>query len=209
MHLCDQCRADRDWETDTTVLWHIKQNLAKPETDPSKARCRECTQWGGAPTFIQNPLFEICQRCALRLQQCQHCRTTTLPKEETDRLERHEALLDLFTLAMKAYGFSAAQRTFRVQADELGIDGVEEILAAIRAVHLDGRLDRPVWKKVLGANIYRHPRWCGSCGRPNGWHPALCRAERCGHLAVGTTAAYCALCATEERACEACGTSFE
>jgi len=209
MHLCDTCRAERDWDTDATVQWQIKQNLARPESDAMKARCGECTRPGDppAPTFIRNPLFAICKKCAERLQECQHCRNSTQTPEALAAVERREELLDLFTLAMKAYGISAVSDIFRDHAAALGIADCGAVVIAAKSVHLDSRGDRPIWKKVLGGNIYRHPRFCESCRGPYG--RAICRAERCGHLTVGAAAAFCALCATDERSCERCGTSYE
>lgn len=208
MHLCDACRAERDWETDAAVEWQIRQNLAKSASDPSKARCAECTRIGsGLPTHIRNPLFQICRKCAEHLAECQHCRGTTRTQGELAWLERREDLLDLFTVAMKAYGRTAARQMFIAQAEALGIERVQEAVLAAESSNLDARDHRALWKKVLGGNIYRHPRFCGGCRGPRG--RALCKSERCGHLTVGAEAAYCPLCATEERACEACGTSFE
>lgn len=209
MHLCDTCRAERDWETDATVQWQIKQNLARADTDAMKARCGECTRPGDppTPTFIRNPLFTVCKKCAERLKECQHCRGTTEAPEALAAAERREELIDLFTLGMKAYGVSLTTDIFRMHGPSLGIEDYGTVIIAAKSVHLDGRGDRPIWKKVLGANIYRHPRFCEICRGPAG--RALCKAERCGHLTIGAEAAFCALCATDERSCERCGTSYE
>lgn len=209
MHLCDACRAERDWETDATVRWQIKTNLARADGDPMKARCSECTRPGDppSPTYIRNPLFTMCKKCAERLKRCQRCRTSTETLEAQKISERREELIDLFTLGMKAYGFAATVGVFRERAEALGVTDVEAVIASASTLHLDGRLDRPIWKKVLGGNIYRHPRFCEDCRAPYG--RGICRAERCGHLTVGFAASWCALCATDERSCERCGTSYE
>lgn len=209
MHLCGKCRAERDWETDATVQWQIKTNLARPDGDAMKARCTECTRPGNppTPTYIRNPLFTMCKKCAERLQKCQYCRASTETSEALAEAERREELIDLFTLGMKAYGFTVMVAAFREHAAALGVADVEAAIVSAKSVHLDGRLDRPIWKKVLGGNIYRHPRFCEGCRAPNG--RGICRAERCGHLTIGLEASYCALCATDERSCERCGTSYE
>lgn len=208
MHLCDDCRAERDWETGTQVDYLIKANLAKKEDDPSKARCRECTRIDRSPTFIRNPLFEICKKCAERLRQCQHCRKSTLPKDELDRVERHQALLDLFTVALKAFGLGTTKTLFRQHAAEIGIEDIGAF-DRLSPGDLDARVDRPLWTKVLNGSWRSSPRWCEAHTGSVQWTKSLCRAERCSHWTIGQAAAWCALCAAEEHACETCGTSFE
>ncbi len=220
MHLCESCRTERDWENDASLLYMIKANLARTADDPAKARCKECTRPGtGEPTFIRNPIFQICKRCAERLRECQHCRSSTrLPIDQAAE-EAFETLFDAYVTLVKTFGAPAA-RTLLKEASL----SPEEACHAPTLIALDVglvdsaqpsqryhyRLQRPIWKKVWGTLTFsaRPPR-CADCPPPARRAPSMVRASSCGHWAAGMQAVWCLLCAVEQRVCSTCETSTE
>ncbi len=220
MHLCETCQKMRDWDRDTTVQWQIKENLARDSTHPAKARCAECTQPGsGAPTFVKNPMFQICRHCAERLQKCQHCLASTLRSPELAALEAFETLFDAFVTLVKTYGLSTACNLLSkaalspdeaVHAPALLALGTHDIDSSQRQQKYYYRLGRPIWTKVWGPLSFRttSPR-CAACAPPPRGAPEMVRAALCGHWTAGATAAWCLPCAVEQRACAVCEASTE
>jgi hypothetical protein len=198
MHLCVPCQDSRDWPTDPVVRTKIELNLQARED--LRARCATCR------TYIRNPLFRTCERCAITARHCQLCSKSTLsPEEQSAAAEREkrddafEQALDDFTLVVKRFGLRGqAAEAFIARHDE-------ETAARLRLVHLghiDGRADRPIWKEVLGQDVYRSP-YCGGCGTHT---PATFgKAINCGHFAIGEMMAWCLLCAVRNQRCATCG----
>ncbi|WKZ29463.1 MAG: hypothetical protein QY323_01890 [Patescibacteria group bacterium] len=220
MHLCETCRAEREWDTDESVRWQIAANLARSERDPAKARCAECTQIGsGAPTFIRNPLFQICRKCAERLDQCQHCRKPMSSSSVAGCGEVFETLFDAYVTLVKTYGRSTA-RTLLAAADlssaealhvptlvELDV-GLVDSMQPHQRYHY--RLKRDIWTKVwgqLGFSVV--PPRCEACPPPARAAPAMVRAAHCEHWTAGSSAVWCLPCAVLNRQCAICETSTE
>ena len=204
MHLCEPCRASRDWEDDPVVKTKIALNLQQRDEN-RRARCGTCR------TFIRNPLFQICARCADAAKLCQNCSKSTESPEALAAREASEVwrewLIDLFTQAVKTYGITASRDLFREQGPEvIGKDAAEFVL---RLDHRDidyGRENRPIMRLVFGPNVYRH-RFCASCSAIPKRAPAIVKADLCGHWTTSRSPAYCPVCAAGAGACESCGVS--
>lgn len=220
MHLCEPCRSERDWENDASLLYQIKENRARKNDDPAKARCKECTHPGtGEPTFIRNPLFEICRRCAERLRECQHCRTSTLQPKELAAQEAFDTLFDAYVTLVKTFGVRSARALLGEAALSPDEAPHAPTLIALDVGLVDSaqphqkyyeRLRRPIWTRVWGTLTFnvRPPR-CTDCPPPSRYAPSMVRASGCGHWTAGTHAVWCLPCAVEQRVCSVCETSTE
>lgn len=202
MHLCGTCEAERDWVHDPVVRTKVELNLQ--QTDPNrKAQCATCR------CLIRNPMFQICAKCAEKARLCQRCSKSTESPEELAVREASEIwrewLIDLFTHAVKTYGLPTARTLFHeTMRDAIGNDAVEFVMCLdLRDIDY-GRENRPLWKLVLGPNVYRF-RWCGACGATPRRAPELLKAAQCGHWTTGRSPALCPVCAAQKDACEGCG----
>jgi|GEM_PF-2949115 len=212
MHLCEPCRASRDWVADPVVKTKIALNLQQTDEN-RKARCATCRN------LIRNPMFQLCARCAEKSGLCQACSTATRATPEQVADEAFETLFDAFVTLVKTYGASTARKLLSEaelspeeapHAATLVALDVGQVDAAQPHYRYHYRLRRPIWTKVWGQLGFdaRPPR-CEECAPPPRGAPAMTRAANCGHWTAGHGAAWCLPCAVEHRACSVCETSTE
>jgi hypothetical protein len=203
MKLCDACLALRDWASDPAVQAKIDRNLQERDEN-RRARCGTCR------SFIRNPLFALCAKCADKAELCQHCSASLITPEARAIMaaaaERREALIDFYTEAVKLYGMTTARRLFHEMRATFG-DVAVDMLILLDFRDLDyGRERRPIWTKVLGTNVFRH-RHCQDCAHLPASAPRLIKASGCGHWTTARSGAWCPTCAADLDACEGCGAS--
>ena len=201
MRLCEPCAGSRDWVG------------AAPTAKEVKLRAEGMICQGCGRFATGHPLFRICERCSEKEGRCQHCVKflTAEAEAEAARDEEREALIDFFTQCVKTYGISAARGLFEARRDELG-PAADEV-ARLDHRDLDGtagrdrdreRLRRPIWKLVLGPDVYRF-RWCAECSMIPRRAPEILKAAHCGHWTTGRSPANCPVCAAQKDVCEGCG----
>jgi len=234
MHLCERCRDTQgDWPPPPVrpVPW------VNP-FDPRNARERQLAQRPPCPQCGERALptanILLCGHCAYLLRQCQHCGESTIPRDEramheTAKLARERAL-DLFTVAIKTYGYAEASKL--LHADEVRKDFAHDTESSTALV-IASRIFAPAKDAIAHALCHTMPEIerrisesrggiyhlfgaylsrtivarCTDCRPP--WHgrPRLCRADGCGHWTVGESAEWCLFCAMEVEQCAACGVS--
>lgn len=201
MHLCEPCLSSRDWEADPVVQAKIAQNLQQTDEN-RKARCADCR------TYIRNPLFRICAKCAHGADLCQFCTKSTISvearAEREAAAERREELVDFFTLLMKTYGLTKSRELVAEARAIFGDAAVETMLLLGQSEMDNGRERRPIWTKALGPNVFRF-RWCPECSATPRRAPAIVKAAFCDHYTTARSPANCPVCAADKQVCEGCG----
>lgn len=204
VHLCTKHQEEWDETPESTILALTRTITAK--TNDKRQRCinSDCR------ALINYPRFHLCVYCAEKNRQCQQCSASTLTEEEkrieqrkAEREEAHQRAIDLYTLAVKTYGISSA-RTLLMQESKWGAELLNSVLCLGHRELDYGREMRPIWRLVLGADVYRN-RFCSQCPPVPRQTPSLTRGDLCQHLTVGQFATYCPLCAADAHACERCG----
>jgi hypothetical protein len=209
MHLCQQ---HIDEEADPHRPARARTQAAVRAKQPQAApRCATCRG------FLPDPRLMLCESCAREGGLCQLCSASTRTPEEIALLETQEGfekVLDLATLLMKTYGIGAMRELIASNREAIGTEMADRVLAfdAQRPLdtmsYLDKRIDRPIWTKVLGANVFRLRR-CADCAPPPRSPRRLVAATQCLHLTPGLSAVWCPLCASDRNVCESCGATTE
>ncbi|HTK59750.1 MAG TPA: hypothetical protein VL283_00950 [Candidatus Baltobacteraceae bacterium] len=205
MRLCEPCAGSRDWVG------------AAPTAKEVKLRAEGMICQGCGRFATGHPLFRICERCSEKEGRCQHCMKFLTPEAEAEAAkdEAREALIDFFTHCVKTYGIGNARGLFEAKRDELG-PAADEV-ARLDHRDLDGtgqrdrdreRLRRPIWKLVLGPDVYRF-RWCADCSMIPRRAPEILKAAQCGHWTTGRSPSHCPVCAAQKNVCEGCGAPTE
>lgn len=197
-HLCEEHQKEWDATEDETIQARIRTNQSLPQH--KKAICGTCR------ATLKYPLFRLCKVHAMRDRLCQICCASTLTEEEletaaerTSEQAKLDVILDDYTIVIKQYG----RRSWI--ADEFRARYPELELAIIMPSALDARTDRPVWKEVLGSDIYQKI-FCDRCAEEQVMH-GFRDAVECDHLAIGRAYVLCHLCAVRAKRCAACGVS--
>ena len=196
-HLCE--KHQREWEeTDEAVIQsRIRTHQARP--------AHQRQQCGTCRAVLLYPLFLICRVHAEQERLCQQCYASTLTAGEIAEAEANAAaqeeldrILDDYTLIIKSYG----RRSWI--ADKFRALHADRDLHLILPSALDIRTDRPIWKEVLGPDIYQKV-FCDRCAEERITH-GFRKAAECGHTAIGRAYVLCHLCAVRAKRCAACGT---
>src|SRR5690242_2907499 len=110
MRLCEGCESSRDWVG------------AAPTAKEVRLRDQGMICQGCGRFTTGHPLFRLCEGCAGKAGQerCQHCVKYLTPEAEAraEADESREALIDLFTYCVKAYGLSTSRSLFEAMRDE-------------------------------------------------------------------------------------------
>lgn len=218
MHLCEHCRDDANG-------WPLAPEVPVPYTnrhDPHNAREQREALERRCPgsrchgnNQLHDPQIKLCESCAYQLKICQHCGRTTLTPAQlaaeaaaAKAREMIELHIDLFTIAVKTYGYDAAHALLKAHITTIGTVPLWHTLK-VKMNALDDRIDtHPHLKMLFGGGLKRGKvARCPSCRPP--WHgtPALTRAEQCRHWTVGVAATWCLFCALDKAFCANCGVS--
>jgi len=195
-HLCEKHQEEFDATDEEVIQARIRTHQARPPHQ--KSICGTCR------ATLLYPFFRLCKLHARQDRLCQQCCASTLSGEElataAERAEeqaRIDVILDDYTIIVKTYGCHTwIAKEFRDAHPDLD-------LGTIHPTALDARQDRPVWKEVLGPNIYRKV-FCDRCAEERFLH-GFREAAECGHIAIGRAFVLCHLCAVRSKQCAACG----